>query len=130
MTAVKIREPAFVVGHSFGGLYVLTFAAHRFLSAPVEEGGRGLPVHLTGVDVKEQSREHNSAVAARLGAAAGKGDLAGMALGDAGGMMGGLLGGGGASPTFSGTTTIVLSAASGGPTVPRPAPAVADVSGR
>ena len=40
----------------------LTFAAERFLS-----GVRGLPVRLTGVDVKEQSREHNSAVAAGLG---------------------------------------------------------------
>ena len=28
---------------------------------------RGLPVRLTGVDVKEQSREHNTAVAAELG---------------------------------------------------------------
>ena len=31
---------------------------------------RGLPVRLTGVDVKEQSREHNAAVAGQLGVAA------------------------------------------------------------
>ncbi|MFC7503125.1 class I SAM-dependent methyltransferase, partial [Nocardioides sp. GCM10030258] len=40
----------------------LTFAAHRMLS-----GRSGLPVRLTGVDVKEQSRDHNASVAARLG---------------------------------------------------------------
>ena len=40
----------------------LTFAAQRFLTHV-----RGLPVHLVGVDVKEQSREHNSGVAAGLG---------------------------------------------------------------
>src|SRR5919107_3681246 len=40
----------------------LTFAAGRYLV-----GVRGLPVHLVGVDVKEQSREHNERVAAELG---------------------------------------------------------------
>ena len=38
----------------------LTFAAHRYLTAV-----RGLPVHTTGVDVKAQSREHNTQVAER-----------------------------------------------------------------
>ena len=40
----------------------LTFAAERYLA-----GVRGLPVHLVGVDVKEQSREHNAGLAAGLG---------------------------------------------------------------
>jgi SAM-dependent methyltransferase len=40
----------------------LTFAAERYLA-----GVRGLPVHLVGVDVKEQSREHNEKVAGELG---------------------------------------------------------------
>ncbi len=40
----------------------LTFTAHRFLTAV-----RGLPVRMTGVDQKEQSREHNAGLAAELG---------------------------------------------------------------
>lgn len=60
------EEPLRIVDLGCGNAY-LTFAAHRFLSAPVEEGGRGLPVHLTGVDVKEQSADHNGRVAADLG---------------------------------------------------------------
>ncbi len=55
-------EPLRVVDLGCGNAY-LTFAAQRFLSHV-----RGLPVAMTGVDVKEQSREHNSAVATRLGA--------------------------------------------------------------
>jgi SAM-dependent methyltransferase len=54
-------DPLRVVDLGCGNAY-LTFAAHRFLSDV-----RGLPVRLTGVDVKEQSREHNTAVAAELG---------------------------------------------------------------
>ncbi len=54
-------EPLRVVDLGCGNAY-LTFAAHRYLSDV-----RGLPVRLTGVDVKEQSREHNTAVAADLG---------------------------------------------------------------
>ena len=54
-------DPLRVVDLGCGNAY-LTFAAQRFLSHV-----RGLPVHLVGVDVKEQSREHNSAVAERLG---------------------------------------------------------------
>jgi len=54
-------DPLRVVDLGCGNAY-LTFAAHRYLSDV-----RGLPVRLTGVDVKEQSREHNTEVAARLG---------------------------------------------------------------
>jgi SAM-dependent methyltransferase len=54
-------DPLRVVDLGCGNAY-LTFAAHRYLSAV-----RGLPVHTTGVDVKAQSREHNSALAAGLG---------------------------------------------------------------
>jgi SAM-dependent methyltransferase len=55
------EDPLRVVDLGCGNAY-LTFAAHRFLSDV-----RGLPVRLTGVDVKEQSREHNTKVAADLG---------------------------------------------------------------
>jgi len=57
-------RPLRVVDLGCGNAY-LTFAAHRYLS-----GIRGLPVHTTGVDVKAQSREHNTALAATLGLAA------------------------------------------------------------
>ncbi|WP_307828009.1 SAM-dependent methyltransferase [Nocardioides sp. SYSU D00038] len=57
-------EPLRIADLGCGNAY-LTFAAQRFLT-----GVRGLPVVVTGVDVKEQSREHNSAVAAELGVAA------------------------------------------------------------
>ncbi|WP_203337294.1 class I SAM-dependent methyltransferase [Nocardioides limicola] len=58
------EEPLRIVDLGCGNAY-LTFAAHRHLS-----GTRGLPVHLVGVDVKEQSRRHNESVAADLGIAA------------------------------------------------------------
>jgi len=54
-------DPLRVVDLGCGNAY-LTFAAHRYLTSV-----RGLPVHLTGVDVKPQSRLHNTAVAAELG---------------------------------------------------------------
>jgi SAM-dependent methyltransferase len=54
-------DPLRVVDLGCGNAY-LTFAAHRYLTAV-----RGLSVHTTGVDVKAQSREHNTAVAASLG---------------------------------------------------------------
>lgn len=54
-------DPLRIVDLGCGNGY-LTFAAQRFLTVR-----RGLPVRLTGVDVKEQSRDHNSAVADRLG---------------------------------------------------------------
>ena len=53
-------EPLRVVDLGCGNAY-LTLTAQRFLES------RGLPVRLTGVDVKEQSRDHSSAVAAELG---------------------------------------------------------------
>ncbi len=60
------HDPLRIVDLGCGNAY-LTFAAHRFLSAPSAEGGRGLPVRVTGVDVKQQSADHNAALAARLG---------------------------------------------------------------
>ncbi len=55
------EDPLRIVDLGCGNGY-LTFAAHRFLTER-----RGLPVRLTGVDVKEQSRDHNASVAAGLG---------------------------------------------------------------
>jgi len=54
-------QPLRIVDLGCGNAY-LTLAAHRFLTEQ-----RGLDVHLVGVDVKEQSRRHNSEVAAGLG---------------------------------------------------------------
>ncbi len=59
--ALTPERPLRVVDLGCGNAY-LTFAAHRYLAHV-----RGLPVHTTGVDVKEQSREHNTAVAEGLG---------------------------------------------------------------
>jgi SAM-dependent methyltransferase len=56
-------EPLRVVDLGCGNAY-LTFAAHAWLSRV-----RGLPVRLVGVDVKEQSRRHNTETALRLGVA-------------------------------------------------------------
>ncbi|WP_210504289.1 class I SAM-dependent methyltransferase [Nocardioides xinjiangensis] len=52
-------DPLRIVDLGCGNAY-LTFAAHAFLS-------RRLPVRMTGVDVKQQSADHNSRVAASLG---------------------------------------------------------------
>lgn len=52
-------DPLRIVDLGCGNAY-LTFAAQAHLGAK-------LPVHLTGVDVKQQSRDHNTAVAERLG---------------------------------------------------------------
>ncbi len=54
-------EPLRIADLGCGNAY-LTFAAHRFLSHV-----RGLPVRMTGVDVREQSRVHNAALAGQLG---------------------------------------------------------------
>jgi hypothetical protein len=54
-------DPLRVVDLGCGNAY-LTFAAHRFLT-----GVRGLPVRFTGVDTKQQSRDHNAGIAASLG---------------------------------------------------------------
>jgi hypothetical protein len=55
------EEPLRIVDLGCGNAY-LTFAAHRFLTHV-----RGLPVRLVGVDIREQSRQHNTGVAAGLG---------------------------------------------------------------
>ncbi|MDF1606014.1 SAM-dependent methyltransferase [Nocardioides sp. YIM 152315] len=73
-------DPLRIVDLGCGNAY-LTFAAERYLT-----GVRGLPVRLTGVDVKEQSREHNAQVAGELGVSAGQnthfvvGTIGGVAL--------------------------------------------------
>ncbi|MET3962483.1 SAM-dependent methyltransferase [Marmoricola sp. OAE513] len=59
--APTAEDPLRVVDLGCGNAY-LTFAAHAWLSRV-----RGLPVRLVGVDVKEQSRAHNTEVARRLG---------------------------------------------------------------
>jgi SAM-dependent methyltransferase len=52
-------DPLRIVDLGCGNAY-LTFAAHAFL-------GQRLPVRMTGVDVKQQSADHNSQVASGLG---------------------------------------------------------------
>jgi SAM-dependent methyltransferase len=54
-----VEEPLRVVDLGCGNAY-LTFAAHAWLREQ-------MPVRLVGVDVKEQSRRHNTEVAERLG---------------------------------------------------------------
>src|SRR5690349_9686900 len=54
-------EPLQIVDLGCGNAY-LTFVTHRFLADV-----RGLPVHLTGIDQREQSRAHNAEIAAELG---------------------------------------------------------------
>lgn len=54
-----VEDPLRVVDLGCGNAY-LTFAAHAFLSDR-------MPVRMTGVDVKQQSADHNSQVAAGLG---------------------------------------------------------------
>ncbi|MDZ5622821.1 class I SAM-dependent methyltransferase [Nocardioides bizhenqiangii] len=54
-------DPLRIVDLGCGNGY-LTFAAHRYLTQQ-----RGLPVRLVGVDVKQQSAEHNGRVADDLG---------------------------------------------------------------
>jgi len=72
------ESPLRVVDLGCGNAY-LTFAAHRYLTAV-----RGLDVDMTGVDVKTQSRLHNTAVAADLGISGSmtfvQGDIAGAVL--------------------------------------------------
>ncbi len=54
-------DPLRIADLGCGNAY-LTFTAHRFLTSV-----RGWSVAMTGVDVREQSREHNSRLAAGLG---------------------------------------------------------------
>ena len=74
------ERPLRVVDLGCGNAY-LTFAAHRYLGHV-----RGLPVHTTGVDVKVQSREHNTEVARSLGLSASmtflQGDIGTAELGE------------------------------------------------
>jgi SAM-dependent methyltransferase len=56
-----VDDPLRIVDLGCGNGY-LTFAAHRYLTEQ-----RRLPVRLIGVDVKQQSAEHNGRVAAELG---------------------------------------------------------------
>ena len=56
-----VEDPLRVVDLGCGNAY-LTFTAQRFLSEV-----RGLAVRVTGVDVKAQSREHNTQIASELG---------------------------------------------------------------
>lgn len=58
-------DPLRIVDLGCGNAY-LTFAAERFLTTV-----RGFPVTMLGVDVKQQSLDHNTAVAQRVGSAAG-----------------------------------------------------------
>jgi Methyltransferase domain len=55
------EEPLQIVDLGCGNAY-LSFVTERFLSHV-----RGLPVHLTGIDQREQSRAHNQKIAAELG---------------------------------------------------------------
>ncbi|MFL6171284.1 MAG: methyltransferase [Marmoricola sp.] len=61
--APTVDRPLRVVDLGCGNAY-LTFAAHAWLS-----GVRGLPARVVGVDVKQQSRDHNTQVATELGVA-------------------------------------------------------------
>ncbi|WGL51993.1 SAM-dependent methyltransferase [Nocardioides sp. BP30] len=64
------EEPLRIVDLGCGNGY-LTFAAQRYLTEV-----RGLPVVVTGVDVKEQSARHNTEVASRLAETIGHCDAA------------------------------------------------------
>jgi hypothetical protein len=55
------KQPLKVVDLGCGNAY-LTFVTERFLTHV-----RGLPVHLTGIDQREQSRTHNEKIASELG---------------------------------------------------------------
>src|SRR3712207_8373138 len=57
-----IRRPPRSTLFPYTTLFRSTFTAQRFLTVV-----RGLPVRLTGVDVKAQSRDHNTEVATQLG---------------------------------------------------------------
>ena len=55
-----IESPLEIVDLGCGNAY-LTFATHQYLI------GKGFPVHVTGIDVREQARERNSQIAKKLG---------------------------------------------------------------
>ena len=54
------ESPLEIVDLGCGNAY-LTFATHQYLM------NKGIPVHVTGIDVKEQARERNSQIAKKLG---------------------------------------------------------------
>jgi hypothetical protein len=56
-----LEDPLQIVDLGCGNAY-LTFVTERFLTHV-----RGLPVHLTGIDQREQSRSHNERIAHELG---------------------------------------------------------------
>ncbi len=78
LRAATPADPLRVVDLGCGNAY-LTFAAHAYL-----RDVRGLPVHVVGVDVKAQSRDHSTEVAESLGVAGTisfvQGDIAGASL--------------------------------------------------
>jgi SAM-dependent methyltransferase len=55
-----IELPLEIVDLGCGNAY-LTFATHQYLM------NKGIPVHVTGIDVREQARERNSQIAKKLG---------------------------------------------------------------
>jgi SAM-dependent methyltransferase len=55
-----IESPLEIVDLGCGNAY-LTFATHQYLI------NKGIPVHVTGIDVREQARERNSQIAKKLG---------------------------------------------------------------
>ena len=55
-----IESPLEIVDLGCGNAY-LTFATHQYLMS------KGIPVHVTGIDVREQARERNSQIAKKLG---------------------------------------------------------------
>ena len=55
-----VESPLTVVDLGCGHAY-LTFAAHQYLTSA------GIPVRVAGVDIRENSRDRNNAIAARLG---------------------------------------------------------------
>ena len=61
LRAPTAEQPLQVVDLGCGNAY-LTFVTQRYLS-----NVRGLPVHLTGIDQREQSRTHNEQLAVELG---------------------------------------------------------------
>ncbi|HTF09741.1 MAG TPA: SAM-dependent methyltransferase [Asanoa sp.] len=66
LPAEGLPTPLRVVDLGCGNAY-LTFAAFRYLTAPVDAGGRGLDVEMIGVDVREDQRDRNTGLAGRLG---------------------------------------------------------------
>lgn len=79
--ALSADRPLRIVDLGCGNAY-LTFAAYRYLSAV-----RDIPVHVTGIDAKEQALRHNTDIAEQLGVAGDvrfeRGTIAGAALNDA-----------------------------------------------